>query len=98
MYIIEKFLSNKIPPVEFVNRFDSLWGIDISLEERNKKEILENLNSKDLVKLPEYTDLVDFIWDLYEPIFYNDPSSISEKILRKELEVIFVKLKKLIDD
>ena len=47
-----KFLSNKIPPGQFVYRFYSLWERDRDLEKHNKKEILENLDSKYLVKLP----------------------------------------------
>ena len=70
--IIEKFLSNKIPPGEFVIRFDSLWTIDRDLEKHNKKEILEKLDSKNLVKLPEYAYLVHSISDLYRPSLYLD--------------------------
>ena len=40
--IIEKFLSNKIPPGKFVSRFHSLGKIDLGLKKHNKK-ILENL-------------------------------------------------------
>ena len=96
--IIEKFLNNKISQGKFVTRFNSLWQIDLAIEKHNKKQILENLDSKDLIKLPEYACLIHSIAGLYEPAFYLDTPSISEKELRKELEVLFVKLKKLIDD
>ena len=58
--------------------------------------MFENLDSKNLIKLPDYSDLVDSIFDLYDS--FELDQTLIDKEFRKELEVLFLKLKKLIAD
>ena len=58
--------------------------------------MFEKLDSKNLIKLPDYSDLVDSIFDLYDS--FELDQTLIDKEFRKELEVLFLKLKKLIAD
>ena len=77
----EEFLSNKIPPREFIYRFETVQPIDRDLRKHNKRGILENLDSKDLMKLQKYTYLIEYVEDLSGPFIHLDKPLISEKKL-----------------